>query len=93
MLDDLRWRKESLREVLTVLDELLADTLFIISKENNQQRNRAACRSFPQVMAGAVSFYLLLQRHEDESAQGDFVFFYLCKPRSSDSWAKSQQFL
>lgn len=33
--------EESLWEVLTALDELLADT-FITSKENNQQRVRAA---------------------------------------------------
>lgn len=35
--------EKGLREVLTALDERLADTLFIISKENNQQRSRAAC--------------------------------------------------
>lgn len=43
MLNDLRWCEEGPREVLTALDEPLTDTLFIISKENNQRRSRAAC--------------------------------------------------
>lgn len=108
MLNGSRWCEEVLKEVLAALDESLADILFIISKENNQQRSRAVCWSFPRWWQDGlrdVSFYPLLQLlwqrrmarrrncHEDESAQGDFVSLYLCKPRPDDSLAKSWQFL
>lgn len=85
-LNDLRQCEEGLREVLTTLDELLADTVFITSKENNQQRIHAACWSFPMWWQDGLwdgsrnpPLQLLWQRrmarwsgcHEDVSAESD----------------------
>lgn len=64
-ISDAEWL-DCTRGVLTAVDEPLTNTLFIISKENNQQRSRAACWSFPRWWQDGLwdmSFYPLLQLH------------------------------